>query len=50
MFLCRKEELDDVNKLNYSEVVLDGTFLLAKKVLKKNGEKIFARAEDRFTN
>ena len=49
MFLCRKEELDDVNKLS-SEVVLDGTFLLAEKVLKKNGEKIFAWAEDRFTN
>ena len=33
-----------------SELVLDGTMLSAKQLLKKNGENIFAWAKDRFIN
>ena len=50
-FPCRTDELDAVNKLNeWAKLVLGGTILSAKQLLKEMDEKIFALAEDRFKN
>ena len=48
-FPSRTDELEAVNKLT-SEIVLGGTILSVKQLLKKKGGKTFAWADDRFTN
>ena len=45
-FPCRTDGFDAVNKLNELNIVLDETILSVKQT----SDKIFAWAEDRFTN